>query len=74
VAKLKLTCLALPRTAIVRPASLIMAMTELRFSEFMGKLHLFLRHLIVSRSQAAVGCSAGDVAHVLLHQIELFVM
>jgi len=49
-------------------------MTELRFREFMGKLHLFLSHLVVSRSQAAGGCSAGDVAHVLLHQVELFVV
>ena len=74
MAKIKLTCLVLPRTPVVRPASLIIAMSELRFSEFMGKLYLFLRHLVVSRSQAAGGCSAGDVAHVLLHQVELFVV
>jgi len=46
-------------------------MTELLFSEFMGKLHLFLGHIVVSRSQAAGGCSVGDVARVLLHQVEL---
>jgi hypothetical protein len=74
VTKIRHTCLVLPRTPFVRPASLIIAVTELRFSEFMGKLHLFLGHLVVSRSQAAGGCSAGDVAHVLLHQVELFVV
>jgi hypothetical protein len=74
VAKMKPTCLILPRTPVFRPASLIIPMTELRFTEFMGKLHLFLRHLVVSRSQAAGGCSAGDVTLVLLHQVELFVV
>ena len=74
VAKIKRTCLVLPRIPVVRPASLIIAMTELRFREFIWKLHLFLSHLVVSRSQAAGGCSAGDVAHVLLHQVELFVV
>jgi hypothetical protein len=67
-------CLILPRTPFVRPASLIIAVTELRFSEFVRKLLLFLRHLVVSRSQAAGGCSAGDVTHVLLHQVELYVV
>lgn len=55
--------------------SLIVVMTELLFIESMGKVHLFLRRLVVSRSQTAGGCSAaGDVSRVLLHQVELFVV
>ena len=72
--EIKRTCPVLPRTPTVRQASLIIAMTELRFSEFMGKLHLFLRHLVVSRSQAAGGYSARNVAYVLLRQVELYVV
>ena len=48
-------------------------MSKLHFVVFMGKWYLFLRHLVVSRSQDAGGCSAGDVSHALLHQVELSV-
>jgi hypothetical protein len=55
-------------------SSLVTVMAELLFSESVGKLHLLLRHLVVSRSQDAGGCSAGDVSHAFLHQVELFVV